>query len=974
MRFSLHIAFIAAWMSVSVAYAQRMSFVNVSTELGIPSMECYHVLQDKAGYILISTEEGLCRYNGTYSRMLNSRQGRSSEAVYAVTTLPDGTLLLGTSHNRILRYTGDSLEETPVSRKYRNINTRLSILYVLTIDPSGILYAQSSSGMRSIDLRKGHFTKIDVPDHELHLMTLGDQFLVLGNRFKRVQDKNVRLLLHENGVTREAKVPHPAGTDPSVRVIQTSIGGTNFFNIDNMLIKVDPQRKISVYPLPDRILSLYADPQDGLWVGMLNAGLSYYRDINRMDDVHRELEELSVTCVFEDKEKGLWCTTLEQGVFYCKNKTVMHYSGSQGLGKAPFMLKNASGRIFAAVATNELLEITPSGLVHRPFVTGENMVLSDIIGYNGGWLLAGVPTVISMDANFGSPKMLGKKSHSKMALSRLLYGPGGRLFGCYFNAVAEIKGNIVDMPVSRSPSIIDCALYEGGNSFLLGCRDGLYRAAYPRWDERKMVDSISYPVTQIIRGRDGRIWVTARGGLYILKDGSSLRVDKAMQIPVNIFYDITQDRYGTIWAGANKGLVKIFLNGGRPEYRLYSEANGLLSGNVEKVAADDRNIYAGTSQGLCFFPLREELINTTPPRIHVGRMEVSGKSVDPAKRLAFLPDHNSVRVILDVLTFKGEGHLLYKIKGNGKDSLERTTGNEIFLENLSPDNYELTVYAENADGVRSTVPVQLRFTIQKPFWQTLWFISVCVAIFLSGAFFLYRWSVKRIRRKTEEKARIEQVISESRLTALQAQMDPHFIFNAINSIQNYILKKKEKDAYNYLAKFSKLIRMVLSNSQQRILPLARELETIRLYVELEQLRCEGSFQFRLHVDPEINTYKVFLPTMLIQPYIENAIWHGLMNLEGEREGILSLRFTRQEGGLKIEVEDNGVGRERTQSFKKDIFHRSVGSTLAEQRLLVISTMDEYRDSKVSVTDLYDENRVSCGTRVEIWIQTAITKT
>jgi tetratricopeptide (TPR) repeat protein len=220
-------------------------------------------------------------------------------------------------------------------------------------------------------------------------------------------------------------------------------------------------------------------------------------------------------------------------------------------------------------------------------------------------------------------------------------------------------------------------------------------------------------------------------------------------------------------------------------------------------------------------------------------------------------------------------------------------------------------------------------------------------------------------RKKQREIEFEKSALEYEQQALRAQMNPHFIFNAINSIQKYILKGNQQEAYDYLARFAKLIRIVLNNSQEKALQLDQELEMIQLYVELEQLRFSNSFDFDLQVDENVNGYEITVPAMLIQPYIENAIWHGLMNLENERKGMLNLAISQSEGLLKIRIEDNGIGRDRSKEYRQDDSHRSVGMALTEQRLMMINKMQEYENARVIVTDLRDEKGEACGTKVEI---------
>jgi LytS/YehU family sensor histidine kinase len=162
---------------------------------------------------------------------------------------------------------------------------------------------------------------------------------------------------------------------------------------------------------------------------------------------------------------------------------------------------------------------------------------------------------------------------------------------------------------------------------------------------------------------------------------------------------------------------------------------------------------------------------------------------------------------------------------------------------------------------------------------------------------------------------------------------------------------------------------VLNNSQEKNLTLHQELEMIRLYVEMEQLRFNNRFQFHLQLNKNVNEFETIVPAMLIQPYIENAIWHGLMNLPKEQLGILNVSISLQDTLLKIVVEDNGIGRAKSLENKKLSGHQPVGMKLTEQRLLLINKMEQYENARVIVTDLCNEKQEPSGTRVEIFIPT-----
>jgi LytS/YehU family sensor histidine kinase len=236
---------------------------------------------------------------------------------------------------------------------------------------------------------------------------------------------------------------------------------------------------------------------------------------------------------------------------------------------------------------------------------------------------------------------------------------------------------------------------------------------------------------------------------------------------------------------------------------------------------------------------------------------------------------------------------------------------------------------------------------------------------MATIFTLARLRVNAVRRKVARKSTEEQRMAELRLSALRAQMNPHFIFNAINSIQHYILHNDSDKAYSYLAKFSKLIRLVLDQSQHKTITLKQELEILGLYLELEQLRFEHPIRISLNVPPDIDQSGIRLPGMLVQPYVENAVWHGLLPLK-EREGVLSISIREEKENLLITIEDNGIGRMAALQGKKEAGRRSYGMLITSERLKLMGRPD-FNVHSVTVMDLYDDAGKALGTRVEITI-------
>jgi LytS/YehU family sensor histidine kinase len=213
---------------------------------------------------------------------------------------------------------------------------------------------------------------------------------------------------------------------------------------------------------------------------------------------------------------------------------------------------------------------------------------------------------------------------------------------------------------------------------------------------------------------------------------------------------------------------------------------------------------------------------------------------------------------------------------------------------------------------------------------------------------------------------INKMLAESQLMALRAQMNPHFVFNCLNSIQECIVTQKYGEASNYLNKFSKLFRRVLNNSGKNLVTIDEEKEVLELYLSLEQMRFEQSFVWKMDIDDDLETDEILMPSMLLQPYVENALWHGLMHKEGERK--LCIEFSRpQEDVFRCIIDDNGIGRKRSFELKseqsKTKRHESKGLKISEDRLTVLNRQGYH--ATLDIADKYDDNGLATGTRVTI---------
>jgi hypothetical protein len=283
---------------------------------------------------------------------------------------------------------------------------------------------------------------------------------------------------------------------------------------------------------------------------------------------------------------------------------------------------------------------------------------------------------------------------------------------------------------------------------------------------------------------------------------------------------------------------------------------------------------------------------------------------------------------------------------------------------LGGGEYKFKVRARYNGGEWSEA-AEFHVIVKEPFWRSTWFL-VLLIVFTCGLIYgAYLWRIREIRRLEETRSALQRRIAEEEMRALRAQMNPHFIFNALNSINRQIVKSDTKTASLYLTRFARLMRLTLDNSESKQVPLSSELEALKLYIEMEALRFDHKFTYSITVENSIDQDVASLPPLIIQPFVENAIWHGLLNLK-DREGHLEIRISKSDNQILIVIEDNGVGRKMAAELrsKTATTRKSMGIRLTEDRIAMMS-QETGVDAGVAVHDLFDSQGVAAGTRVEL---------
>lgn len=931
-------------------------------------------MQDSKGYIWISTDGGLCKYNGKSVTVFDKNKGIFEGSTYCVREDKYGNIWCSTSQNRMLKIVNDSVQEAPMSKMFEAKLSNLHLNYFLKIEGDSIFtcsqsysyYGSLTSKSLTLNQPSDTISYYQIAERSNHLIPL--RHLQMRSMLDPVRTGSVCIYVSTSKGAKHLMIPFDGKGSPNWRVcVAQNNSGSYFFSYDNYLVKLNPDLSYTYTRTQGEVISLYTDKDGGLWAGTFKAGVYYFSDSEDINKAQRYLTEFSVSGICHDAEGGIWCTTLDKGVFYCRNKSIISYSSIQGLDNKPGFLRNINDRIFTSSTPNLLFEVKYHVAKKYTLSSGSNYLFSHIEQCQNGLMLSGRNLTYLAKNDLSSGIYITNAQKKMVGTAQVCFAHDNKVYAISYGNLIEILDNdvkgIKDPLESPGRSIISV----NGN-ILVGLKDGLYKMDEVTYKMEK-VGGVEGEVTRVLKTGESSVWICTKDNrLYHLEKGEALNFSSKMKLPGTRYYDVAEDKFGNVWIASNVGLISVGNQNGKSSISTYNSSHGLPSTIVYEVEVTDNDVYISTSEGLASFPLQAEISNFNSTPIYLNALSVNDSIVPYFSGMVLNYDENSLKFDFDVLCFKGHdgNQMFYNLTGVDEKS-GSVEGTRIILDNLLPGKYELEVFAYNNDGIAGKDPVIIEFEILKPFWKQVWFIIAVLITVAIGVYLIVKRITNNFKRRETEKTRVHKLIAEYQLSALQAQMNPHFIFNAINSIQTYILENDTQIAYDYLAKFSKLVRMVLHNAKEKAISLEKEIELLTMYIELEQIRFENKFTLSFNVQKGLDTYQVQLPPMIIQPYVENAIWHGLMPLGDERKGDLKIEMFEKDREVHIIVEDNGIGREASRMIKKTPGHKSVAMELTKERVNVLKSIQGYESASIEIIDLVDDAGDAAGTRVKIVI-------
>jgi hypothetical protein len=463
-------------------------------------------------------------------------------------------------------------------------------------------------------------------------------------------------------------------------------------------------------------------------------------------------------------------------------------------------------------------------------------------------------------------------------------------------------------------------------------------------------------------GMDNIYIATSDQGLVKYSDQQIENIRPADGLLSNICTSLFIDSKNEIWLGTDKGLNHIYFLNGKRRIEKFTEEDGLVANMVNAITVSDSTVYIGTPAGLSYF--NRYLV----PATSICRLYIENVYRDTAK-LALNSSYNfnynvtNIRFDYGVISYRSGNNITYQYTLQGLESdWHISNTSTLVFPSLAAGDYRLLMKAVNRYGVESNT-IEISIHIASPWWKTPWFLGLASLALLLSVFLVYSNRVRKIRKQEKERRSTQYQLSQLEQQALQSQMNPHFIFNCLNSIQQYIFTDNKVAANQYLTGFASLIRQTLDNSSRKTISVSEEIDYLKKYLEMEKVRFGDNFTYNIVLDETVQADLIEIPPLLLQPYVENCLRHGLPHKKAGR-GIIDINFENHDDTLWCRVKDNGVGRARASQLKSisHIEYQSKGMSLTQKRIDLLNRSNT-NPITTEVLDVLDSYGQVTGTEV-----------
>ncbi|WP_228063916.1 sensor histidine kinase [Flavobacterium proteolyticum] len=927
---------------------QNPYFNKIDKSTGLPSNTIYDITQDQKGFMWFATNEGVCKYDGVSFSNLSTKKV-TSKAGSSLVVDNNNTIYYCNFDGYIYYNKNEILEPVPQNQPLGYSPIGILNNKILTTEKNNIIV---------YDINDLKIIKKFAFNHNTFVTsTRGDNcYYILSDCLYKI-DQNLKI--------EKIKLPEELNNISEAKLLKYGNGKLYFFNKyrQSYFIFEKGSFKKHYLPIPENIIQNIAFVDNQIWLCTTNGIFK----LNDKNDVEHWFKNHNISYFFKDSFQNYWISTLNEGLFLIPNLNTKLYQFPETISQFDFL----EDKLLIGTVNNSIysfdLTLHKQQKIHKDLDNHEIYLLKKVNDYF-------FATSSQFRVYNNKTKLILEK---KVAVKNIIpidhkyFGVAASGFcgilcfdtklksewDTFYNIRKKEKDVLNEARIESNIKAKSIAYNPVNKTIYISTNLGVITQTF---HEKKTLFYKNKPlyINHLNTWKNYIFGVNANGSLIQIDNQNKIKTipitsEEINKIKIirNHLFIITKKNI-LLYNLSNKTKIEILTNNQEFDVTDIGELNNQI------LFATKKGMIAQNLEDINLIHNQKFILN------HITINDVDYSQLP--KTLSF--DQNNIKFNFSVLNFSTSysNAISYKINNNKWYTLENNS-RKLILNELSPGTYQLEFRVYNP-SIQKYDLLSYTFEIKPPFWKTPLFLSALLAFIFILCYLVFKNHVKKINLRNKEKlekVNLENELNKSRLTAIKSQMNPHFFFNALNTIQSYILTRDNKKALYYLKKFSVLTRNILETSEKEYISLEDEIKTLELYLEIEKARFNEN-EFFFNIETQISTQKesIKVPAMLLQPFIENAVKHGLLHKNGIKK--IAIQFNQHKEYLTISIEDNGIGRKKSQEL--NLLKRGNHISFATEALMKrIEILNLNQNKKISIQYTDIEDSLESGTIVTIQI-------
>lgn len=942
---------VCSWLLALLVSGQEFNYVRYDTRDGLAGSTVYDAVQDKDGFIWFGTENGLSRFDGKHFKNYTVKDGLPDNEVLTLFADSKGRVWIGTFSKQLCYVENGKIRNAQNDSLLRQIEWKANVSQIIE-SKKGDLFFSDERLLITLN-HKNEWANLTTQPllHNRTFSRLNIHYFLNGEHLLFRLDDSLFLL-------KEDKLDfYQFDKGPDVREF-----------IQGNIYAAAPKVKM---PSENQAMKL-------TFINGKTAYISTAKGAWSVDTIQYKLKEHFlpsevVSKVMQDVEQNIWFTTIGNAVFKLPSKEAKNIR-LKGIANTPtdevYSLVRHAGKLYCGMTFSKAVEYDSVGKLKVLDVNTQTLRSKNNLSSNRLY------TSYAVDAStvlLGYDAFLAKLENGIVSYSDLVAIKSISAFDDEHVLVGNFSGaykvRIRDLRVVDSfwdGRVTKSIRYRGVN--YIGTTSGLYAVT----DQKRITHLATvHPVlgrriTGLTLLNDVLYVATSDNGVVGFANGKIVAsYNQQNGLSSDLCKCMVAGSGNQLWIGTNAGINRINVNGKSHTIIKYGVLDGLPSENINALLVEDSMVYVGTPVGLAYFN-EKKITSQSICRMQLLAVHAQTTDIDNKGSYQLGYKQNNIGFEFVAISFRSAGDInyFYRVKGLD-DEWKMTKENSVNFPSLPSGEYVFEVYAINKFGVQSETKA-VSFSIATPFWKTPLFIVLVAITLLSLTGWLVNERNKAESKRLQRENEMQRKLALLEQQALQAQMNPHFIFNCLNSIQHYFLNNDSQKANRYLTLFASLVRETLYFSGRQSVRISEEVNYLKRYLEMEQMRFGEHFVYSIYVDPDLQADFIEMPALLLQPYIENAIRHGIRH-KSEGVGKLELSFILENDYLCCSIKDNGIGRLKSEAMKgrQHIEYQSKGMELGQKRVDILNEISGGKPIEIQVIDETDANGNAAGTTVII---------